>query len=92
MIAAGDTKPGIGAQNAPETIKTPPPAIEKAKPLPVITSYSLVQKKGLWQILEIRSQGKTVLSTIEVEDENLKIIGLDKIGVFIEMDLAGLKR
>lgn len=80
------------APDAPETNKTPPPSAEKAKPLPVIVSYALVPKKGLHQIIEIRTQGKTVLSTIEVEEENLKIIGLDKIGVFIEMDLAGLKR
>lgn len=106
MAAAVDTKtpartlearPGEQAStNVPPTPhqsnKTTPPLNEKAKPLPVLTSYCLVEKRGLHQILEIRTQGKTVLSVTEVEEENLKIIGLDKIGVFIEMDLAGIKR
>lgn len=95
-MAAADVKektaPANAAQTAPETIKTPPPAREKEKPLPILTSYTLIPKKGLHQIVEIRSQGKTVLSITDVEEENLKIIGLDKIGVFIEMDLGGIRR
>jgi len=70
----------------------PIPPAEKEKPLPVLTSYTLVPKKGMHQILEIRTQGKTVLSVTEIEEQNLKIIGIDKIGVFIELDLQGLRR